>query len=145
MNDAQLHVLVNHVSLFALAFGVCVLIGSMVRKSGDLRMAASAMFVIGGIFAWLADYSGHGAAHIIKDLDPSAQSFIHEHAEAAEWALRSGVLIAVLAIALEIIVRKKPQWTKAMTWVLLVFAIHGCTVFARVAYLGGHVRHSELR
>jgi len=145
MSGPQLHVLVNHVSLFTMAFGACILIASMVRKSADLRMAASALFIVGGFFAWLSDFSGDRAADVIRELDPTLRDLIHTHAEAADWALTSGILVGVLAILLEIIVRKKPQWSKVMTWVVLVFAIHGCTVFARTAHLGGQIRHSELR
>lgn len=146
MNGAHLHLLVNHVSLFALVIGTVVLAVSMKRKSPELRVLASVLFVIAGIFGWIAVETGGQAYDVLKPLgllDP--ESFVNEHAGAATWAERSGILIAVLAIALEWAVRKKRNWVKTLQWVLLIAAIHGCTVYARTAFLGGLVRHTEVR
>ncbi len=146
MNDAHQHLMVNHVSLFCLVIGAIALAVAMKRKSGELRVFASALFVVGGVFAWLAVETGEGAADVVKALgDASLDPFIHQHYEAAEWALRSGLLVATLAIGMEWAARKKAKWLKALQWTTLVFAIHGCTVFATTALLGGHIRHTEVR
>lgn len=145
MNDAHLHLMVNHVSLFAMLFGLCALIASMKRKSGDLRGLASALFVLAGIFAWIAFETGEGAEAILKKVDPGSENFITEHELAAIWALRSGILVGSIAIAMEWALRKKIKWFKPLQWALLIFAIHGCSVFAATAFLGGKVRHTEVR
>jgi hypothetical protein len=146
MNGAHLHLIVNHVSLFALVIGTVALGVSMKRKSPELRVLASVLFVIAGVFAWIADQSGESAAHLLKTLNNVEHDpFIHQHAEAAEWALRSGTLVALLALAMEWAKCKKPKWFKPLQWTLLIFAIHGCTVFGTTAYLGGLVRHPEIR
>lgn len=146
MNGAHLHLMVNHVSLFCLVIGAFALAVAMKRKSGELRGLASFLFIVGGVFAWLAVETGEKAADIVKGLgDGSVDPYIHQHYQAAEWALRSGLLVATLAIVLEWAVRKKPKWVKALQWTTLIFAIHGSTVFGTTALLGGHVRHTEVR
>lgn len=145
MNGAHLHLLVNHVSLFCIFIGVATLIFSMVRKSSDLRMLAVALFVVAGVFGWIAMETGEQAEDILKTIDAGVKIFIKPHEEAADWAFRSSILIAVLAIATEWAARKKQKWFKPLQWILLVAAIQGSTVFARTAYLGGDIRHSEIR
>ncbi len=145
MNGAHLHLLVNHVSLFCIFIGVAALIFSMIRKSSDLRILAVTLFVIAGIFGWIAMETGEQAEDILKTLDTSVKIFIEPHEQAAEWAFRSSILIALLAIATEWSARKKQKWFKPLQWILLVAAIHGSTVFATTSYLGGDIRHSEIR
>jgi uncharacterized membrane protein len=145
MNGAHLHLLVNHVSLFCILIGVVALIFSMVRKSSDLRVLAVGLFVVAGIFGWIAMETGEQAEDILKAADSSVKIFIKPHEEAAEWAFRSCILIACLALATEWTARKKQKWFKPLQWILLVAAIHGSTVFATTAYLGGDIRHSEIR
>lgn len=145
MNEAHLHLMVNHVSLFTMVIGAATLAISMKRQSADLRLLSSVLFVVGGVFAWIAMQTGEGAEDAVKILDAAAESFIEEHEQAADWALRSGTLVAMLALAMEWAVRKKETWAKRLQWTLLVFALHGCTVFAATAFLGGKIRHTEIR
>lgn len=145
MNDAHLHLMINHVSLFTLVIGVFALAFSMKRKSAELRTLASVLFVITGIFGWISYETGEKAEQVVKALGGDFETFIHAHEQAAVWALRSGFLVATLAIALEWAVRKKKTWVKALQWTLLVFAIHGCTVYMATALQGGKIRHTEVR
>lgn len=144
MNGAYLHLALNHVSLFTLVIGIIALIASMKRKSVDLRVMAALLFVVTGIFAYITIQTGGQAADVLKNLGED-NDFIKGHAEAATWALRSGILIATLAIAMEWAARKKPKWLRPLQWILLLFAIHGSTVFAFTASLGGQIRHTEIR
>lgn len=145
MNGAHLHLIVNHVSLFALMIGAGALIASMIRKSADLRVLASVLFVIAGVFGWITVETGKEAADVVKALGTGSDSFIHDHALAAMWAERSSILVALLALCMEAAARWKKSWFKALQWILIIFAIHGTTVFARTAYLGGQIRHTEIR
>ena len=144
MNAAHWHLIVNHISLFTLVIGTGVLIAQMKRRSVDLRILAVVLFVVTAVFAFVADQTGDSAAEIVKALGSGFDAQIHEHDEAAEWALRSGILVGLLALGMEWAARKKPTWFKPLQWVLLVFAIQGCAVFARTAYLGGMIRHTEI-
>lgn len=144
MNAAHKHLILNHISLFALVIGVFVLAASIKRKSTDLRVLATVLFVIAGAFGWITMETGAKAADIVKSLG-GPEGLIHDHALAAMWAERSGFFVAGLALVMEWSACEKKKWAKVMQWVLLVAAIHGCTVFARTAYLGGFIRHTEIR
>lgn len=145
MNGAYLHLALNHVSLFALIFGIVALIIAMRRKSTDMRVLAVVLFVVVGVFAYITIETGEQAADVLKTLGGDNESFIKQHAEAAVWALRSGILIATLAIVMEWAARKKTKWLRPLQWILLIFALHGSTVFGFVASLGGQIRHTEIR
>ncbi len=145
MNGAHWHLIVNHISAILIPVGLVVLAVAMKRRSVELRMFAAVLFVVSGVFGWVADETGGKAAQEIAATDESLHPYIHEHAEAAEFAEASGLLIAALAIAMEVAVRAKPKWALLIQWILLIAAIHGTTVYARTAYLGGLIRHPEIR
>jgi hypothetical protein len=145
MNGAHYHLLVNHVSLFALIIGTAAFAASMYRKSTDLRLLAVVLFVLAGVFGWISHQTGDMAYDVVKELPGVVQAMIDEHDDAAHWAVRSGYLVAVLAIAMEWAVRKKPKWAKALQWILLLAALFSCTIFMRTAFLGGLIRHTEIR
>jgi len=145
LNGAHLHLLLNHLSLFALLIGSVVLATSMKRKSPELRVLATVLFVVTGVFAWVAVETGEKAEKIVKQLGEASDPFIEQHELAADWALRSGILVAVLALGTEWAVRRRPKWFRPLQWALLLFALHGFTVFAATAYLGGMIRHTEVR
>lgn len=145
MNDAHPHLILNHVSFFALAIGAVVLLISMKRKSAELRVLATMLFVLTGVFAWIAFATGESAEQVVKALGGGTESLIEQHAQAAIWARRSGTLVAVLALGSEWAICSKRKWAKALQWVLLVFVLHGCSVFVATSFLGGQIRHSEVR
>jgi uncharacterized membrane protein len=145
MNGAHLHLILNHVSIFSLVIGTVALAVSMKRKSVDLRVLATTLFVLTGVFAWIAFATGENAEEVVKVLGGGTESLIEQHAQAAVWARRSGTLVAILALGTEWAIRNKKKWVKPLQWTLLVFALHGCTVFVATSFLGGQIRHSEVR
>ena len=145
MNGDHPHLILNHVSVFTLMIGTVVWAVSMKRKSVDLRVLATALFVVTGVFAWVAFTTGENAEEIVKALGGGTESVIEQHEQAAVWARRSGTLIAILALAAEWAIRKKKKWVRVLQWALFVFALHGCSVFVATSYLGGQIRHSEIR
>jgi hypothetical protein len=146
MNGAHLHLIVNHVSLFALLFGVVILAANFKWGGRDVLFVAIGLFIVTGIFAWVAHLTGDAAADVLKaalpDLD---KSFIQEHDHAADFANIAGTLTALAAIACGWIAIKMPARLKVARIVLLIIALWASTVFARVTYLGGLIRHTEIR
>lgn len=145
MNGPHQHILVNHISLFAIIFGALALAGSMKRKSSELRVFAAFLFVLAGICGYVALETGEKAAAYFQTFGNDNMSFIQEHGMAAMWAFRSSLLIAVVALVMEWAAWKKQSWLKVLQWILLILAIHGSTVFIRTAHLGGLIGHPEIR
>lgn len=146
MNGAHLHLIVNHIPLFTSVFGLIALLWSMVRRSSELRSAAIALFVLGGVSAWIANATGEGAEEVVEHLSGVTRPLIHEHEEAAEAGLIVCGILAALAVALAVLRKKaKPKVLKILQGVMLVLALMASTAMARVSFLGGQIRHTEIR
>jgi surface polysaccharide O-acyltransferase-like enzyme len=137
--------MINHVPIFFLMIGTVMFATSMKRKSSDLRVFASILFILTGVFTIIAMQTGEQAAEIVKALGEDTDTWITAHEEAAAWAQRSAIFVALLALAVEWAHRKKHKLVKVLQWLLLIFALHGSTVFLATALQGGPIRHSEVR
>lgn len=145
MNGAHLHLLVNHIPLFAVAFGTVALIWSMVRKSHEMKWAAVGLFLIAGASVLIASETGESAEDIAEKLPGVTEALIHNHEDAAEWAERWVVMLALMAVAIVVSEKFKKSWAKKIHYATLVVALFANTTLARTAFLGGQVRHTEIR
>jgi len=147
MNGAHFHLIVNHISLFTSFFGLIALIWFFARKSPEMLVAACLLFVVTGAGAFLADESGEKAEHIVKELQlPGVEkAMIHTHEEAADYAVINSYILAGLGVLILYFSKKHPNWVKRTTWLALLFALMASTSMARTAYLGGLIRHTEIR
>lgn len=151
MNAAHWHLLINHLPLFSIIFGCLALLWSMVRSSRsslvtqEWQRAAVLLFILSGISLWISSETGESAEDIVKHLPSVTKELVHEHEEAAEFAVVFGVILAFAALVMEVIQRYKPKFFKIIRFVVLVLGLLLSTVIARTAYLGGHIRHTEIR
>src|SRR5262249_28071649 len=116
----------------------------VLRKSKELIKAsylASMVVALVTIFVWK---TGGPAAHIVRSYPEIQRADIHEHAEAADFGLWSCEIVGALAIIGLWLGRGERSSTR-WPYVVLVGAFWSSTVLARVAHLGGLIRHSEIR
>jgi peptidoglycan/LPS O-acetylase OafA/YrhL len=153
MSPLQVHLVVNHVPLFAAAMGVAAMAWSMVRKSREMGAAALALFLLTAASATIASQSGDEAEDVLEDRieqsDPYLlgvqESAIEAHEEAAEAATAMALTLAG-GVALLLLVRRMwPRFGKAAEGLLLVMGIVTTAAMVRVGALGGDIRHTELR
>jgi hypothetical protein len=146
MNGAHLHLIVNHVSLFALLFGVVILALNFKWGGRNVLMVAVGLFVLAGVFAWVAHQTGESAEHVFKAAVPDFQkSFIHEHEAAAKFAAISGTIVGLFALVTGWVAYRRPARTNRMRIILFIIALWASSVFVRTTYLGGLIRHTEIR
>ena len=145
MNGAHLHLLVNHVSLFAVAFGLLALAWAVWKGSTELKWASVFLFVLAGIFAWVGSETGEMAEEVIEHLPGVTKSLIHEHEEAAEWASILTYVLAAGSLLMAWLARHKSKFAKKIQVILLVVGVMALVALARTAFLGGHIRHPEVR
>lgn len=145
MDAAHVHLLVNHVSLFAVVFGLMALVWSFFRDSSEMRMAAVLLFIFAAVFSWIAMESGEGAEELVEHLPGVSESYIEYHEEAAETAYVSMILLGLMAVGLGVVARFKKSWLKTSQVCLFLAGLVALGLVARAAQLGGLIRHSELR
>lgn len=144
MDQAHLHLLTNHVSLFALAFGALILVLGFLRKSEELKFGAAILFIIGAIMFFPAKETGGGAAGIVKKIATVDKAAIKEHAAASKWVMPFSTALGVLSLLALIMSRKTKAMPKWASILMLVLSLFTFSILARTAYLGGFIRHTEI-
>ncbi len=145
MNEAHLHLLVNHFPIIGTILGLGVLISGMIAKNDAVKNTAYGLFIIGALFALASMATGEGAEELVEDMPNIGHKIIHEHEEMAEnFAVVMYVLglVSLLGIYFN---RKNHDKAKLVASITLIIAIVAVIFSSLVGTSGGEIRHTEIR
>jgi drug/metabolite transporter (DMT)-like permease len=145
MDAVHFHLLITHLPVFASVFGAALLAWGLFRDSRETRQAAYFLLVLAALGAMASNVSGEEAEHAVEDLPGVMESLIEEHEESVSivlWMLIPSGLFSLLAFW-SLWKRKKIE--QKFAWIALSLSLLGFIATARTAWLGGQIRHSEIR
>jgi len=146
MNGAYLHLLVNHLPVFAVPVGVLMLLASLVRMNATLQRTGLVFLVVGGVLTEVANYTGDGAKDTLRQYMAAEfpKAAVREHEQAADYAIASAGFLAAIAAGALWFARRGALKRGPMIGVIVV-GLFATSVLVRVADLGGKIRHGEIR
>lgn len=145
MNDAHLHMVVNHFPLVGTIFGLGILVVGMVLKNKSLKNTAYVVFIISAIFGAFSMGTGEGAEEIVEDFPNIGKEIIHKH---EEWAEKLALLLyalGVLSLLSLILSIRKHHFERYTAIMILILAIVAVFLVKEVGTSGGEIRHTEIR
>ncbi|MBW4360443.1 DUF2231 domain-containing protein [Flavobacterium taihuense] len=145
MNDAHLHMVVNHFPIIGTIFGFGILIAGLVLKNKTLQNTSYILFIVAAIFAAFSMGTGEGAEELVEDMPNIGKQIIHEHEELAE---KLAILLYVLgALSLVGLYLNFKNYAKAklLSFLILGIATAGLFLVQKVGTSGGEIRHTEIR
>ncbi len=145
MNDAHLHLVVNHFPIIGTIFGLGILITGLFLKNNSVKNTAYMLLVVAAVFAALSMGTGEGAEEMVEDMPSIGKQIIHEHEELAEkFALVLYVtgLMSLVALFLNF---KKNSLEKFAAIATVVLALIAVVLAKEVGTSGGEIRHTEIR
>lgn len=145
MNDAHLHMVVNHFPIIGIIFGLGILIIGFFLNNNIVKNVAYGLFIVGTIFAAVSMSTGEGAEEIVEDFPNIGKNIIHEHEEIAEkLALVLYVLGVVSLVGLYLNFKKHSKAT-LISIIAITIAIVGVFFAQQTGTTGGEIRHTEIR
>lgn len=145
MNQAHLHLLLNHLPILGALFGLLLLTGGFLLKNDTVKRTALGLFVLSAILAIPAYLTGEGAEEVVEGLPGVTENLIEAHEDMANiflWMVGALGLIALATLYTDL----KSKKTASMLYALTFAAAIGTMVFAqRVGASGGEIRHTEIR
>ncbi len=145
MDATHIHLMANHVPLQTTIFSLLILGWGIFKHNVNFQNLAMVGFVIAGVFSIIALQSGEGAEDIVENLPGVAESFIHNHEEAAETTNWIAITVALMSLAGFGVRRMKATFMEKYLWILWVGSVVSAGMFSYTAYLGGQIRHTEIR
>lgn len=145
MNDAHLHLIVNHFPIIGTILGLGILIAGIVLKNNSVKNTAYSLFIVAAIFAAFSMGTGEGAEEMVEDMPTIGKQIIHEHEEMAEKLAIVLYLLGLISIVgIFTNIKNSP---KANLVSYLAFTIAAVAVFLaqQTGITGGEIRHTEIR
>jgi uncharacterized membrane protein len=144
VNAAHLHLMVNHLPLFAALFAGALLAAGLLRRHKALSDAGLVLAVVAGMGAFAAAQTGERAEGIVENLPGVTEAAIENHEEAAEAAMFTAIALGVLALAALALPARMAGAKRAATLGSLAVALVAFALVGRAANLGGMIRHTEI-
>lgn len=148
MNAAQLHLAVNHLPVVGMVIGTLVLVGALLLKQKTVKSTGLVILIFAALSAIPTYLSGEPTEDLVEHKPGVTKPLIHEHEEAAEFALVMALLVGAGAIGTTLVSRNSRfagRWEKPATAITLLLSLATCGALIRTAHLGGLIRHDELR
>jgi hypothetical protein len=145
MNPAHLHIILNHIPVIGIPFGIGLLIWGFLRKSQEVKTTALLVFVAIALVTIPTYFSGKAAEDQVEDLPGVSENLIENHETAATIALAATSILGGLALVRLLMAARFATLGGPMTILVLVFSLGVAGWLGRTANLGGQIRHSEIR
>jgi len=145
MNDAHLHLVVNHFPIIGMILGLGILIAGIILKNKSTKNVAYVLFIVAAIFAFFSMSTGEGAEELVEDMPSIGKQIIHEHEEMAEKL--AIVLYALGFVSLVGLYLNIKNHTKAtlVSFIALTIGVVAVFLAQQVGTSGGEIRHTEIR
>ncbi|UQD57036.1 DUF2231 domain-containing protein [Flavobacterium sp. K5-23] len=145
MNDAHLHLLVNHFPIITTVLAIGILITGLLLKNDAVKNTAYILFIVAAIFGYFSMETGEGAEKLVEDMPNIGRDIIHEHEELAEKFVLILYATAIFS-ALSLITSIKKQKSSLIFSILtLVLSLLTGFLSINVGTSGGEIRHTEIR
>lgn len=145
MNDAHLHLVVNHFPIIGSIFGLGILITGIILKNNSVKNTAYVLFIVTAIFAAFSMGTGDGAEEMVEDMPNIGKQIIHEHEEIAQKLALALYLLAAISLTGLILNLKNHSKAKLVSFIAAIVAIGAVYIATLVGTSGGEIRHTEIR
>ena len=145
MNSAHLHIILNHIPVIGIPFGLALLIWGFLRKSDEVKRAALLVFVAIALVTIPTYLTGKAAEDLVEHLPGVSENLIEKHEDAATIALIATSVLGGLALLRLLIPVRFVAVGGPMSILVFVFALGVAGWLGRTGHLGGQIRHSEIR
>ena len=145
MNDAHLHLIVNHFPIVGITIGLLVLIVGYLIKNQQVKATSLGIFIFSALAAIAANYTGDGAEEIVEKIPGITKSLIHDHEEYAEQFFTLSMILGGSALITLFLQIKKLGLATYGYILVIILAISSLVSANYVGISGGEIRHTEIR
>lgn len=145
MNAAHFHLALNHLPIYAVIFGVVLVAIGRIVRSDTTEWVGLWTLVIAGLFAIPVYLTGEPAEEVIEKLPGVSETFIESHEEMGAFAFAGALALGLVGAATLFFSRGSKAISKAWWLAIIVLGAITIGVLLQTAFLGGKIRHSEIR
>ena len=145
MNWAHIHLLLNHIPVMGILFGVILLLIGMVKKHETIKVLSLQFFVFLAVLSVPAYLTGEPAEGVVRSLPGVTKEIVERHDEAATLAFVGIIVLGALALLGLILQYRTKSLSAWIVTLALILSLADAGWLAWTANLGGQIRHTEIR
>ena len=145
MDATHLHLLLNHFPIIGSLLGVGVMAYAYLTSSEQVKKTALWTWAAMAVVAIPVFLTGEPAEESVEGIASVSEALIEDHEEAAELAIWLMEALGLLSLAALLMGWNKERLSKPMVLVATALSLATFAAMARTGYLGGQIRHSEIR
>ncbi|MCC6410507.1 MAG: hypothetical protein IT270_02535 [Saprospiraceae bacterium] len=145
MNQAHLHLLLNHLPILGSLFGILTLLAGFLLKNDTVKRTALGLFAVAAITAIPAYLTGESAEEVVESMPGVTENLIEAHEDMANIFLWVVGALGLLSLATLYADFKAQRITSTLYIITFAVSIAAMGLAARVGITGGEIRHTEIR
>lgn len=145
MNNAHLHLVVNHLPIIFPIVGVIILLIAIFTKSDVSKRNAYIVFILGAVASVAAMATGEGAEDAIENIQGVSENLMHRHEEAAEIFAGMSYFLGAVSLLGFLTSYRNFSLDKLMPVTILIVAGVSLYFAQEAGRTGGEIRHAEIR
>ncbi len=145
MNLAHLHLMLNHFPVVGSVIVALLLALALYRRSDELGRASLMLAALVGAVSVAVYFTGEPAEELVERLPGVSEAITEQHEEAALVATIVVAALGALSLAVLAMHRGRRMLSRRATGAALALALVACGAMGYTAFLGGQVRHTEIR
>lgn len=145
MNNAHLHLVVNHLPIIFPIVGIIILLVSFYTKNEVVKRTSFFVFVLGALASVVAMATGEGAEEAVEHLPGVTENLIHKHEEAAEVFAALSYVLGAISLAGIYASWKNLSFSKFLPFVIGGVSLISLFFAQQAGSSGGEIRHTEIR
>ena len=145
MNSTHIHLLLNHFPIIGILIATIFLLYAVWKKENSIQQISLFTVFIMALIAIPVFLTGEPAEESVEKLPGVIESIIEAHEESAElafWFMMAAGALSLISFALQVV---KNTNAKRLVIVSLMLCIITSALMVRTGYLGGQIRHTEIR
>ncbi|MGS2740211.1 hypothetical protein [Sinomicrobium sp. M5D2P17] len=145
MNPTHIHLLITHLAIYGCVLGAIVLLYALWSKSDHTKIAAYILFIISSVGAAIAYVTGESAEETVENIPGIDLNLIDRHEDFASIALIALIVLGIVSVAGIFVTLKVQSFKRTTALIVLFISLIDFGIIVRTGYLGGQIRHSEIR
>lgn len=143
MNAAHLHIILVHIPVVLVPFGLALLATGIIRSNKTIIQVAHSTLCFAALFAIPAFLLGGEAEEVVEHLAGFSKKLIEEHEEAADFALWSCVILGILSLSALVSYARSSAKSRLLSQATLLLSLIVTGILTNTAQKGGMIRHPE--
>jgi formate hydrogenlyase subunit 3/multisubunit Na+/H+ antiporter MnhD subunit len=145
MNPTHFHLLLNHFPIIGTLISAVLLMWGLYKKQLNIQKVSAVSFIAMALIAIPVYLTGEPAEESVERLPGISEALIELHEEAASVAIWVMELTALVSIAALFFSWQKNRIASSFFMFVMILSLLSFAAMARTGYLGGQIRHTELK